>query len=92
MSLRTAIVGFVAGVGALFAFAGGEYSTVNWWQLRRSVSIERETIARLQAEVDSLDAIADQLENDPAMQERIAREWYGMIRPGERLYRIVPQN
>lgn len=83
---------FVVGVGTLFAFAGGEYSTFNWWELQQSVRAQEEAITRLQVEVDSLSGLADQLENDPAMQERIAREWYGMVRPGETLYRIVPRD
>jgi cell division protein FtsB len=39
--------------------------------------------------VDSLEARADSLQSDSATIERIARERYGMIRPGERLYRFV---
>lgn len=92
MSARKIAVAFVAGVGALFAFVGGEYSTLNWWQMRQSVRTEQQTIERLRADVDSLDRLAEQLENDPAVQERIAREWYGMVRPGETLYRIVPRD
>jgi len=32
------------------------------------------------------------LKTDPATQERYARELYGMIRPGETLYQVVPRD
>jgi cell division protein FtsB len=40
--------------------------------------------------VDSLTRLRKAIETDPAVQERIAREQYGMIRPGERLYKLAP--
>lgn len=42
----------------------------------------------MQTEVERLRARVDSLENDSATIERIAREKWGMIRPGERLYRF----
>jgi cell division protein FtsB len=30
------------------------------------------------------------MKTDPATQERVAREVFGMIRPGELLYQVVP--
>lgn len=80
--------GLVVLGGVLFGLLGGEYSTLDWWTLRRQVEREREAIARLEREVDSLAPLADALENDPAMQERVARERFGMIRPGEILYQV----
>jgi hypothetical protein len=40
--------------------------------------------------VDSLERVATAIERDPRTQERVARERFGMIRQGERLYRLVP--
>lgn len=79
----------VAG-GLLFGFAGGEYGTLDWWILRTDVTEERAAIVRLDAEIDSLRATARALEQDPATQERVAREQFGMIRPGELLFRLEP--
>jgi cell division protein FtsB len=77
----------VAG-GIAFGAFGGEYSTLDWWQLRRQVHEQREQITRLRHELDSLRAWADSLETDSATQERRAREKFGMIRDGETLYRV----
>jgi len=40
--------------------------------------------------VDSLQREATAIERDLRVQERVARERFGMIRRGELLYRLVP--
>jgi cell division protein FtsB len=42
--------------------------------------------------VDSLTRAAVGLELDPRVQERVARERFGMIKKGEFLYRLVPRS
>lgn len=74
--------------GLVFGFAGGEYGTFDWLQLRREVRAELAAMDQLRAENDSLRAVATGLERDPAVQERTARERYGMLRPGELLFRV----
>jgi cell division protein FtsB len=73
-----------------FALQGGEYGTLDLLQLRREEAVERENVARLQRIVDSLGRVANAIEKDPRMQERVAREKFGMLREGEFLYRLVP--
>ena len=49
------LLGLLALLGALlFALMGGEYSTPQWRELRRSEVAERATVAQLRREVDSL--------------------------------------
>lgn len=89
---RTRALGIVAGVGLLALAAwGGEYSTADWITIRRQLDEERTTVAGLRIEIDSLATLAHDLETNPAVQERVAREQFGMIRNGEVLYRIVPK-
>ena len=86
---------FLAGLGlaAYYAFFGGRYSV---FEVRTAES-DRDLLA---AELDSLrqvnaglDARIDSLETDPATLERVAREEYGMVLPGERIYRpTVPDS
>jgi cell division protein FtsB len=73
-----------------FALQGGEYGTLDLRQLRREAVEESTNVARLQYLVDSLERVATAVERDPRMQERVARERFGMLRPGEFLYRLVP--
>jgi len=82
----------VLAAAAVFAFGGGEYGTLDWLELRRQERSEAETIARLEVEVDSLARYVKRVKTDRRLQERIAREDFGMIRKGEFLYRIQPDS
>ena len=73
-----------------FALQGGEYGTLDLLQLRREEREERDKVARLKTVVDSLTKAAIAIERDPRVQERVARERFGMIKKGEFLYRLVP--
>ena len=73
-----------------FAFQGGEYGTLDLRELRHQAAQESTAVVQLQHVVDSLGRLAVAIEKDPAMQERVARERFGMIREGETLYRFVP--
>lgn len=78
-------------LGALaFAVHGGEYSTLDLLRQReRKARLQAETDS-LQREVDSLRAMARAIATDPATQERIAREEFGMVRGDkEILYRLT---
>ena len=71
------------------AVDGGEYGTID-------IIRQRQRRQQLQREIDSLTRVVDSLKShrqrvlsDPATQERIAREEFGMIRGKELLYRIA---
>ena len=87
---RTQVIVIIVALALLFAAEGGEYSTWDWLTLRREEREEKRRIAELRREVDSLEKEAIAVERDPATQERVARERFGMIRRGELLYRLVP--
>jgi cell division protein FtsB len=75
-----------------FALQGGEYGTLDLLQLRREEAEEQAKVAVLQRMIDSLTTAAVGLELDPRVQERVARERFGMIKKGEFLYRLVPRS
>ena len=72
-----------------FALLGGEYSTFDLLTLRRQEREARDSLRERRHQVDSLQKVAVAVETDPETQERIARESWGMIRPGEYFYSIV---
>jgi cell division protein FtsB len=74
---------------AYYAVYGGEYSLFDLRRQHAAVALERDTLAALQHQIDSLDAWADSLRSDSATLERVAREQFGMIRDGETLYRFA---
>jgi len=85
---------FLVAAGVLaalwFAVEGGEYGT-------RDLVRQKQRKARLQAAIDSAQHVVDslrryrgRLDTDRALQERIAREEFGMVRgTKEILYRIA---
>jgi cell division protein FtsB len=81
-----------AGVLAALVFAvqGGEYGTRDLLRQRERKTRLKSSIDSLQSVVDSLKRYKRRLETDPALQERIAREEFGMVRgTKELLYRIA---
>jgi cell division protein FtsB len=73
-----------------FGVQGGEYGTTDLLALRSQEASERAQVERLRQVVDSLGRDATAIERDLRVQERVARERFGMIRRGELLYRLVP--
>ena len=74
----------------VFAVQGGEYSTLDLVHQRRDHQRMVVAIDSLTRVVDSLRLYRDRLQRDPKLQERIAREDFGMVRgTKELLYRFA---
>ena len=88
-AVKRLILPVLIGLSVYFALFGGEYSVFEVGRVRaEKVELEQRLVELEQAN-DCLRAWADALETDSATIERLARERYGMIRPGEVLYRIT---
>ena len=87
--LERALVPGLLLAAVYYAVFGGEYSIFELREARADLEAERAALVVVQQEIDSLEVWADSLRSDDATIERIAREEYGMIRPGETLYRFV---
>ena len=89
--MKRLVVVLILLAALIFAIQGGEYGTSDLLTLR-------ERRARLVRRIDSLEKAVDSLEkyrravaSDPRVQERIAREEFGMVRGDkELLYRFAP--
>ena len=81
----------VVAVGVLsFAISAGEFSTLDLWRQKRQMARLQVSIDSVQRVVDSLRRYEKQVRTDPATQERIAREVFGMVRGNkELLYRFT---
>jgi len=73
-----------------FAIQGGEYGTTHLLELKADIGREQEQVGRLKVVVDSLEKEVKAIRTDKRVQERVAREQFGMIKDGEYLFRIVP--
>ena len=82
-------------VWALLLFAGyiamfgGEYSVLEVRRVRQEQQRLQQQLIELESENDSLENWVQKLEFDSATIERLARERYGMVRPGELLYIVA---
>ena len=75
--------------GLAFAVQGGEFGTTDLLRQKRQLARIMKTRDSLSRMVDSLKHYRDKVEHDPATQERIAREVFGMVRGNkELLYRF----
>lgn len=68
----------------------GQGGLVEQAELRGQVSVQREQIAALEAENERLRAEVAAL-NTPEGLEEEARERLGLVRPNERLIRVLPE-
>jgi cell division protein FtsB len=87
--IRKLAAGAVIAAALYFLLLGGEYTFVDLWRIDRMQDREVIELEAVRAEVETLQQRVDSLESDTATLERIARENYGMIREGERLYRFI---
>ena len=78
-------------LGAItFAIEGGEWGTMDLMGQRSRADRLRSQIDTLKREVDSLARVKKAILTDPTVQERIAREEFGMVRGDkELLYRFT---
>jgi cell division protein FtsB len=85
------VIGGAIVVGALaFAVQGGEFSTLDLLRQRRQIARVTRSVDSLQRVVDSLARYEDRVQHDPATQERIAREVFGMVRGSKEIvYRFA---
>ena len=88
--MKKLVWALVIGAALFFALQGGEYSTRDLFRQRARKEKLKVSLDSLQRQVDSLKAVKHAIETDPAVQERLAREEFGMVRGDkELLYRFV---
>jgi cell division protein FtsB len=86
---RVAIVAAALGI-LYFAAQGGEFGTLDLLSQKRRMARLEQNVDSLQHIVDSLKTYRKRLETDPVLQEKVAREEFGMVRGNkELLYRFT---
>lgn len=87
---RRALLVLVPSLSLYYLVLAGEYGAFDIRELETARGEAVRRVDSLQAVVDSLSSRADSLALDTLAIERLARERYGFVREGERLYRFVP--
>ncbi|MBS1913735.1 MAG: septum formation initiator family protein [Bacteroidetes bacterium] len=92
LSLRRKVVyALIAALPILAIFTFGNRGLLKRMQLERQAATVREQLYRDRATSDSLRAEITRMKNDTTVIERLARERYGMVRPGETIYHVDEQ-
>jgi cell division protein FtsB len=85
--LKIALV-LLAIVGTAYVLLNGEQGLLKVREKRAELIALQVQVTQLEAINDSLRQVVWRLENDPEYVEKLARERYGMAKPGERVYRL----
>ena len=86
---RRGIATVLLGIAGYYAVWAGEYSAFDLRRLAVQQEVESNRLADTRLQVDSLKALVESLESDPAVIEAVARERFGMVKENELLYRFV---
>jgi cell division protein FtsB len=85
-----AVIALVALAVLVFAVQGGEWGTTDLLRQTTRLARIKHEVDSLNHEVDSLKKYKELLQTDPVMQEKIAREEFGMVKGNkELLYRYT---
>lgn len=84
---RALLVVIVALVALIFI--AGDVGLWRLWTAQREMRDLQSKIADLESRNALLSAEIERLRTDPFAIEKVAREKYGYLRPGDRVYRIV---
>jgi cell division protein FtsB len=89
LKTRLAIGAVLLVAAGYFAVFGGDYDVFDLHRVRHERALEEARVVEARADVERLRIRRDSLATDSATLERLARERYGLIRDGERLYRFA---
>jgi cell division protein FtsB len=87
---KSALISLLVGFIALWFLFFDTYSLYTRYELesRKDELIERNK--ELEIQTEELEQQIKELKNNPDLLEKIAREEYGMRKPGETVYRVKP--
>ena len=74
--------------GGVYVLLAGESGYLQVEARRTELQLLQNEVESLRARNDSLRTLLELLRNDTGYLEKVAREEYGMKRPGEQIYRI----
>ena len=73
----------------LYVFVFGEAGAIRIMSLRNEKAQVEQTLVALDSDIESLRREIERLKNDPFAMEKLGREHYGYVYPGDRVYKIV---
>ena len=82
---------FLLCITLLILFIFGDHGLLQLYKLKRDRAKVQAQIAQLRKERERVMVEKNQLENDIQYLEKLARERYRMVKPGEKVYKVIPE-
>ena len=82
---------FLLCVTLLIIFIFGDHGLLQLYKLERERAKVQAQIAQLRKEREGVMVEKNRLENDIQYLEKLARERYRMVKPGEKVYKVIPE-
>lgn len=86
---KSFIFGLIA-LGVVLMLVFSNHGLLKRFEINKENAVIEAKIINERREQDSLRALIDKLKTQKSETERIAREHYGMIKPGERVFLVKP--
>ena len=82
---------FLLCITLLIIFIFGDHGLLQLYKLKRDRAKVQTQIAQLRKERERVMVEKNRLENDIQYLEKLARERYRMVKPGEKVYKVIPE-
>ena len=82
---------FLLCVTLLIIFIFGDHGLLQLYKLERERAKVQAQIAQLRKERERVMVEKNRLENDIQYLEKLGRERYRMVKPGEKVYKVIPE-
>jgi len=82
---------FLLCITLLIIFIFGDHGLLQLYKLKRDRAKVQAQIAQLRKEKEGVMVEKNRLENDIQYLEKLARERYRMVKPGEKVYKVIPE-
>ncbi len=89
--MRRALVVLLIAAGVYMSIWGGGFDAFRASEIQDTLRARESELPVLLERIDSIERRMEALRTDDEALERLARERYGFVREGERLYRIAPR-
>ena len=78
-------------ITSLIIFIFGDHGLLQLYKLKRDRAKVQAQISQLRKERERVMVEKNRLENDIQYLEKLARERYRMVKPGEKVYKVIPE-
>ena len=80
---------FLIGLSLVIIFVFGDHGLLKLYKIKNERKLIQNKIANLRAERETLKNEKNKIENDLNYIEKIAREKYKMVKPGEKIFKVI---